>query len=105
DPILTLVFVVDVAALALAAVPALAATGPADRHTGWWLMGVCAGASIGDGFVAAGGSSVAVTAICWTASSLALVAAATDRRSAVGAGEETTRARFAVARIVLPMIG
>src|SRR3954454_16126936 len=86
DPILTLVFVIDVAALAFAAVPALAAAGAADRRTGWWLMGVCAGASIGDGFVAAGGSSAAVTAVCWTMSSLALAAAATDRRSVVDDG-------------------
>src|SRR3954470_6604823 len=81
DAILTLVFLVDLAAPALAAVPALAATSGADRRTGWWLMGVCAGASIGDGFVAVGGSSFAFTAICWTASSLALAAAASDRRS------------------------
>ena len=65
DPILALVFVVDLAALALAAVPALAARGRADRRTGWWLMGVCAAAAVGDGFVAAGGSSFAFTAICW----------------------------------------
>src|SRR3954465_327084 len=69
DPILTLVFVIDLAALALAAVPTLAATARADRRTGWWLMGVCAGAAIGDAFAAAGGSSVGTTAICWTASS------------------------------------
>jgi diguanylate cyclase (GGDEF)-like protein/putative nucleotidyltransferase with HDIG domain len=105
DPVLTLVFVVDLAALALAAVPALAATARADRRTGWWLMGVCAGAAVGDGFIAAGGSSVAFTAICWTASSLALVAAATDRRSVVDDGEESTRARFVTARIVLPLLG
>ncbi|HEY0631563.1 MAG TPA: diguanylate cyclase [Thermoleophilaceae bacterium] len=105
DPVLTLVFVIDLAALSLAAVPALAATALADRRTGWWLMGVCAGAAVGDGFVAAGGSSVAVTAICWTASSIALAAAATDRRSVVDEGEESTRARFVIARIVLPLLG
>ena len=105
DPVLTLVFVIDLAALALAAVPALAATGRANRRTGWWLMGVCAGASVGDGFVAAGGSSFAFTAICWTASSLALAAAASDRRSTVDDGDETARARFVLARIVLPLVG
>src|SRR4051812_2031693 len=98
DPILTLVFVIDVAALALAAVPALAATGAADRRAGWWLMGACAAASIGDAFGAGGGSSPAFPAICWTASSLALAAAATDRRSVVDDGEESARARFAIAR-------
>jgi diguanylate cyclase (GGDEF)-like protein/putative nucleotidyltransferase with HDIG domain len=105
DAILTLVFVVDLAALALAAVPALAATRSADRRTGWWLMGVCAGAAVGDGFVAAGGSSFAFTAICWTASSLALAAAASDRRSIVDDGEESASAHFVFARIVLPLLG
>jgi diguanylate cyclase (GGDEF)-like protein/putative nucleotidyltransferase with HDIG domain len=105
DAILTLVFVIDLAALALAAVPALAATSRADRRTGSWLMGVCASASVGDGFVAAGGSSYAFTAICWTVGSVALVAAASDRRSSVDDGEEDARARFVLARIVLPLIG
>src|SRR3954453_7882800 len=57
DPVLTLVFVVDLAALALAAVPTLAATDRADRRTGWWLVGVGASAAVGDGIVAAGNSS------------------------------------------------
>ncbi|MEA2468771.1 MAG: hypothetical protein QOJ57_2897, partial [Thermoleophilaceae bacterium] len=74
DPVLTAVFVVDLAALALAAVPTLAATSRADRRTGWWLLGVCAAAAVGDGIVAAGGSHLpAITALCWTASSIALV--------------------------------
>jgi diguanylate cyclase (GGDEF)-like protein/putative nucleotidyltransferase with HDIG domain len=105
DAVLSLVFVIDLAALALAAVPALGATSRADRRTGWWLMGVCAGAAVGDGFVAAGGSSFSFTAICWTASSLALVAAAGDRSSIAGDSEEDGRARFVLARIVLPLIG
>src|SRR3954468_2351415 len=105
DPILTLVFVIDLAALALAAVPTLAATARADRRMGWWLMGVCGGAAVGDAFAAAGGSSVGTTAICWTASSIALAAAATDRRSIVDDGEEDARASFVIARIVLPLIG
>src|SRR3954453_3076183 len=105
DAILTLVFVIDLAALALAAVPALAATSRADRRTGWWLMGVCAGASVGDGFVAVGGSSFAFTAICWTASSIALAAAASDRRSVTEDGDDDARARFVLARIVLPLLG
>jgi diguanylate cyclase (GGDEF)-like protein/putative nucleotidyltransferase with HDIG domain len=105
DAILTLVFLIDLAALALAAVPALAATSRADRRTGWWLMGVCAGASVGDGFVAVGGSSFAFTAICWTASSIALVAAASDRRSVADDGDDDARARFVLARIVLPLLG
>src|SRR4051794_1697040 len=105
DAILTLVFLIDLAALALAAVPALAATSRADRRAGWWLMGVCAGASIGDGFVAVGGSSFAFTAICWTASSIALAAAASDRRSVTEDGDDDARARFVLARIVLPLLG
>src|SRR4051812_41178169 len=105
DTVLTLVFVIDLAAVALAAVPALAARSRADRRTGWWLMGLCGAASVGDGFVAAGGSSYAFTAICWTLGSIALAAAAGDRRSIVDDGEEDARARFVLARIVLPLVG
>src|SRR3954469_5945412 len=39
DPVLTAVFMVDLAALALAAVATLAATARKDRRTGWWLAG------------------------------------------------------------------
>src|SRR3954470_17497695 len=105
DAILTLVFMIDLAAVALASVPALAATNRADRRTGWWLMGLCASASVGAGFVAAGGSSYVFTAICWTVGSVALAAAASDRRSIVDDGEEDARARFVLARIVLPLVG
>jgi diguanylate cyclase (GGDEF)-like protein/putative nucleotidyltransferase with HDIG domain len=105
DAVLTLVFVIDLAALALASVSALAATSHADRRTGWWLMGVCAAAAVGDGFVAAGGSSLAFTAICWTGSSVALACAASDRRSIVDEGDDTVRVWFVLARIVLPLTG
>ncbi|MEA2413335.1 MAG: hypothetical protein QOC77_3896 [Thermoleophilaceae bacterium] len=105
DPILTLVFVIDLAALALAAVPTLAATARADRRTGWWLVGVCAGASVGDALVAAGNRSPALTAICWTASSLSLVAAASDRSGLAEDGDDTEHGAFVVARIVLPLLG
>jgi diguanylate cyclase (GGDEF)-like protein/putative nucleotidyltransferase with HDIG domain len=102
DPILTAVFVVDLAAVALAAVPTLAATSAADRRTGWWLLGVCAGAAVGDGFVAAGGTTPAVTAIAWTAASVALVAAASDRPTVAERSEEDEHSGFVIARIVLP---
>src|SRR5436190_1266697 len=93
------------AAVLGAGASAVAATGRANRRTGWWLMGVCTGAAVGDGFVAAGGSSFAFTAICWTLASLALAAAASDRRSIVDDGDETARAPFVLARIVLPIVG
>jgi diguanylate cyclase (GGDEF)-like protein/putative nucleotidyltransferase with HDIG domain len=68
-------------------------------------VGVCGGAALGDGFVAAGGTSLAFTAICWTASSVALVAATAERQSVVEETEEGERASFVVARIVLPLVG
>jgi diguanylate cyclase (GGDEF)-like protein/putative nucleotidyltransferase with HDIG domain len=105
DPILTAVFVVDLAAVALAAVPTLAATSAADRRTGWWLLGVCAGAAVGDGFVAAGSTSPAVTALSWTAASVALVAAASDRPAVAERSEEDEHGGFVIARIVLPPLG
>jgi diguanylate cyclase (GGDEF)-like protein/putative nucleotidyltransferase with HDIG domain len=108
DPILTAVFVIDLAAVALAAVPTLAAADRGDRRTGWWLLGVCTGAAVGDGFVAAGGTSAAVTAVCWAASSVALVGAATyfKRGAAAGPeGDDDDHSAFVVARIVLPPLG
>jgi diguanylate cyclase (GGDEF)-like protein/putative nucleotidyltransferase with HDIG domain len=108
DPVLTAVFVVDLAAVALAAIPTLAATARADRHTGWWLLGVCTGAAVGDGYVALGDSSPAVTALCWTAASVALVGAATFRQragTATDQDEEEEHSAFVVARIVLPPLG
>src|SRR4051812_11087700 len=104
DAVLTAVFVVDLIAVALAAIPTLAAAARADRRTGWWLLGVCAGATVGDGYVAAGGSSAALTALCWTASSIALVGAATSRRDVEPECEDEHNA-FVVARIVLPPLG
>jgi diguanylate cyclase (GGDEF)-like protein/putative nucleotidyltransferase with HDIG domain len=109
DPVLTAVFVVDLVALALAAVPTLAATARDDRRTGWWLLGVCAGATFGDGFVAAGGTSVAFTALAWTAASVALVGAATcgarTHSGARGDDPEEEHGAFVIARIVLPPLG
>src|SRR3954469_23791505 len=101
DPILTAVFMIDLAALALAAVPTLAATAPGDRRTGWWLVAVCTSACIGDGVVAQGGPA-AVTAMCWGAAGLALVAAAADRSNMQ---ERAEHGAFVVARIVLPLLG
>ena len=101
DPILTAVFMLDLAALALVAVPTLAATARADRHTGWWLVGVCASACIGDGLVAQGGPAT-VAALAWAAAGLCLLAAAADRSSVE---EEGQHGVFVVARIVLPLLG
>ena len=110
DAVLTSVFIVDLAALALAAIPTLAAAARADRRTGWWLLGVCAGATIGDGYVAAGGLSPAVTALSWTAASICLVGAATCREIARANpqpedDQDDEHSAFVVARIVLPPLG
>jgi diguanylate cyclase (GGDEF)-like protein/putative nucleotidyltransferase with HDIG domain len=105
DPILTTVFVVDLVALGLAAVPTLAAADQASRHTGWWLVGVCASAALGDGFVAAGGTSAAFTAIAWAASSVALVAATSNRPFKRQETEDDEGRWFVAARIVLPLLG
>src|SRR3954447_125738 len=101
DPILTGVFMIDLAALALVAVPTLAAKTRADRRTGWWLVAVCASACVGDAVVVQGGPA-AVTAICWGAAGFGLLAAAADRSSLQ---EEDAHAAFVVARIVLPLVG
>ena len=107
DPILTAVFVIDLAAVALAAVPTLAATARADRRTGWWLLGVAFGAAMGDGFVAAGGTSAAFTALCWTGASVALAGAATctQRTSDAADTDGEEHNAFVLARILLPPLG
>src|SRR3954465_6371828 len=51
DPVLTAASVAELAAVALAAVPTLAAATRQARRTGWWLLGVCAAAAVGDGIV------------------------------------------------------
>jgi diguanylate cyclase (GGDEF)-like protein/putative nucleotidyltransferase with HDIG domain len=106
DPILTSVFVVDLAALALGSVATLSANTRSHRRTGWWIVAMCGAAAVGDAFVAAGGATAAVTALCWTGSSVALLVAASERRGPderIGADEE--RRGFVVARIVLPVLG
>src|SRR3954471_7134524 len=107
DPVLTAVFVIDLTALAIAAVPTLAATRRADRRTGWWLLGVCAGATVGDAVVAAGGKSPAITALCWTVASVALVGATTccKRAGSDPAADDDEHSAFVLARIVLPPLG
>jgi diguanylate cyclase (GGDEF)-like protein/putative nucleotidyltransferase with HDIG domain len=104
DPILTSVFVVDLAALALASVATLSATSPAHRQTGWWIVGMCAGATVGDGFVAGGGNSGVVTALCWTASSIGLMVAAGERRPAEPLSDDDEPRGYVVARIVFPLV-
>jgi diguanylate cyclase (GGDEF)-like protein/putative nucleotidyltransferase with HDIG domain len=105
DPILVSVFLVDLAALALASVATLSAVSPVHRRTGWWIVGMCAGAALGDGFVAAGGTSGAVTALCWTASSVCLMVAAAGRRQVETARpDEDERRGWVIARIVLPLL-
>ncbi len=107
DRVLTLVVVVDLLALTLAALATAVATDRSDRHTGWWLAGVCGAAAVGDGFVSIGGASTAAAAICWTLSSVALVAAATDRTLDARPLEEDNGGglAFVTARIVLPLLG
>src|SRR4051812_27895307 len=101
DPVLTAVFMIDLAALALAAIPTLAASERKDRRTGWWLVAVCASACVGDAVVAQGGPA-AVTAISWGAAGVALLAAAADRSNLP---EEEAHGGFVIARIVLPLVG
>jgi diguanylate cyclase (GGDEF)-like protein/putative nucleotidyltransferase with HDIG domain len=104
ETVLALVFLIDLAAIALAAIGTLAASSTGGRRTGWWIVGVCAGAAVGDALVALGSAPPALVALCWSASSIALVVAATDRSADSKPIEEDERMSFVAARTILPLV-
>src|SRR5438552_513765 len=102
DAVLTMVFVIDVCALAVASVATLAVTNRSARRIGWYLVLCCASACVGDGFVvgAHGAMVPAVTASGWALAGLALIAASADRRDDAEAGDiEPDGARWTRIRI------
>ena len=110
DAVLTSVFIVDLLALSMVAVAAIAAPDRADRTSGWLLAAACAAAASGDGLVAeastrGGASSPAVTALAWAVAAGAILLAATDWRAespaqpAAGGG-----GRWLGLRVALPLV-
>ena len=110
DSLLTLVFVVDVAAVLLAAVATLAGPHGHRRWVGWAIVAGCATAAIGDGLTSTSASgqvaeSPAITALLWAATGLLIaVAARLDRDEEPDADPtDVSRRRWVLIRVVLPL--
>jgi diguanylate cyclase (GGDEF)-like protein len=110
DFLLTVVFIVDLAAVLLGALATLAGIGGRERTVGWAIVAGCATAAIGDGLTSASaagdlGQVVSITAILWAATGCSLaVAARLDRNEPVPAPVETSRRRWVLVRVVLPLV-
>jgi diguanylate cyclase (GGDEF)-like protein len=109
DFLLTLVFVVDVAAVLLGALATLAGPGGRARAVGWVIVAGFASAAIGDGLTSAAASNqmrplVAVTALLWSATGLLVaVAAGLDRDEPLPEAPDVSRSRWLIIRVVLPL--
>ncbi|HEY1597699.1 MAG TPA: diguanylate cyclase [Thermoleophilaceae bacterium] len=109
DFLLTLVFVVDVAAVLLGALATLAGPGGRARVVGWAMAGGFSMAAIGDGLTSAAASDqlrtlVPVTALLWAAAGLLMSLAATlDRQEPGPEAPEISRGRWMIIRVVLPL--
>lgn len=110
DFLLTLVFLVDLAAVLLGALATLAGLGGRERTVGWAILTACAAAAVGDGLTSASaagqvGQVVSITAILWAATGFSVaVAARLDRDEPVPAPVETSRRRWVLIRVVLPLL-
>ena len=103
DAVLTLVFAIDLVAVALMTIAAAAAPTRGERSSGCALAAGLVAATIGDGVVAAGGSA-AVTAVLWGLAGVALLVATSDRAQAGDRVEPPADRRFLLLRIVLPVL-
>jgi diguanylate cyclase (GGDEF)-like protein len=109
DSLLTLVFVVDLAAVLLGALATLAGPPGSVRLVGWAIVAGCATAAIGDGLTSAAASTqvpnlVSITALLWAATGwLIAVAARLDRDQHDAPSREISRRRWVLIRVVLPL--
>jgi diguanylate cyclase (GGDEF)-like protein len=110
DFLLTLVFVVDLAAVLLGAIGTIAGLGGRARTVGWAIVAGCSTAAVGDGLTSAAAAGqvhgvVSITALLWAAAGFALaVAARVDRDEPEPAGAEISRGRWVLIRVVLPLV-
>ncbi|HEY7630618.1 MAG TPA: diguanylate cyclase [Thermoleophilaceae bacterium] len=109
DFLLTLVFVVDVAAMLLGAFAALAVPRGHAQTVAWAIVGGCTTATIGDGLTSAAaagqtGSAVSVIAVLWAATGCLIgVGAHLDSDAPEPALREISRRRWVVVHVVLPL--
>jgi len=110
DLALTAVVVVDLVALLLVGLSAVARGSGPSRPAEWWTTAACAAAAVGDGLVSAtaAGQLAAppfATALAWSVAGFAFAAAADHgfERERTTPGADTGHLRFLVWRVVLPL--
>src|SRR5436305_1229922 len=105
DVVLATVFLIDLAALAIACASTISMPAGPVKRTGWSLAAALAFVAAGDGFVALGDGSPAVTAACWAAAGALIFIAP---RLAEGAPDEPSGddgvRRFVTLRVVMPLV-
>jgi diguanylate cyclase (GGDEF)-like protein len=114
DPALAVVFVVDLGAVVLAALGAIARRAPCDRRIGWLFAAGAAAAAVGDGVASEGAagqiaSSPVIVALMWSiAGFLFAMAAETETPGAeaeVALPERVGGTPWLIVRVVLPLVG
>ena len=110
--VLTLVFVVDLAALTFATVGAALRRSARHRRLGWGLVATCACAAVGDAFVAATASgdahlSVNATALMWAIAGFAAMYAADEEHEDVDREVEPPESMgraWVLVKVVFPLV-
>jgi diguanylate cyclase (GGDEF)-like protein/putative nucleotidyltransferase with HDIG domain len=112
DPLLTLVFVIDLAAAVLAVGTVVARHSPGDRRVAGWIAVACLVVTVGDGLVSAAAAgqlavSAIVVALLWAAVGGALAAAAGAELSGSAGDDrqagEPERDGLVYGRVLLPL--
>lgn len=113
DVLLTVVFLVDLAALLVASLSVFACGARRHRRVAWCLVATAAAVTAGDALVAAAAAGLlgwlpTVTALLWAAGGAAVAtAAALDRSEGsarAGSGKAVTSSRRAIGQAVLPLL-
>jgi len=111
-PLLTVVFVTNVAALLVCAFTTLAGSDRSSRLAGWWILAACCMAAAGDGLIAARAANEIhatvgwLTASLWTLASASIALAAILPASSAEEAEHDTLSgrRWMLARVVVPLL-
>jgi diguanylate cyclase (GGDEF)-like protein/putative nucleotidyltransferase with HDIG domain len=112
DPVLTSVFLLDVAAVSLFTLAVIVRRDSRHRRMGWWLVGAATAAAVGDGVVAMHSSGwvpslPGLAALLWAAAGFGLATAAereaSDADAAPETAEEPTGVRWLMGRVLLPL--
>src|SRR5947209_13802726 len=104
DLVLATVFLIDLAALAIACASTISVPAGPVKRAGWSLAGAVALAATGDGFVALGDGSPAATAACWAAAGTLIFIAPPPAEAAPDESHDNDGVRrFVTLRVVMPL--